>query len=209
MLAVLDLIGIFVFALSGASLAVRKRLDVVGAVSLAIATGLAGGMLRDVFLGSTPPVALSNQWYLSVPLAAAALTIVVPRFPELVRRPVIIFDAAGLALFAVVGASKAVDAGLGILAATFIGALSATGGGILRDVLVREVPAIFTPASGLYVIPAALGSLAIAGAAEAEVEFEAVGLPVALLIFIVRLASVQYGWSTPRLGTDPGSAEAD
>lgn len=202
MLVVLDLIGIFVFALSGASLAVRKRLDVVGAVSLAIATGLAGGVLRDVFLGDTPPVAFRDQWYLLVPLAAALITAVVPQLPAKLHRPVIIFDAAGLALFAVVGASKAVDAEVGLLASTFIGALSATGGGILRDVLVRDVPTIFTPESGLYVIPAAAGSLAIAVAAEADVAFDAVGLPVALLIFIVRLASVQYGWSTPRLGTD-------
>lgn len=201
MLVILDLIGIFVFALSGASLAVRKRLDVVGAISLAIATGLAGGIMRDVFLGDTPPRAFRDQWYLLVPLLAVAVTLVLPRLPRVMHRPVIIFDAAGLALFSVVGASKAVDANVGILAATFIGALSATGGGILRDVLVREVPTIFTPESGLYVIPAAAGSLAIASAAEAGIGFDAVGLPVALLIFILRLMSVKYGWSTPRLGS--------
>ena len=200
MLVALDLIGIFVFALSGASLAVRKRLDVVGAISLAIATGLAGGILRDVFLGATPPLAFRDQSYLLVPLAAALLTSAFPRLPSMLHRPVIVFDAAGLALFAVVGASKAVDAGVGILAATFIGGLSATGGGILRDVLVREVPTIFTPESGLYVIPAAGGALAIALAARADLGFDAVALPIALVIFIVRLASVQYGWSTPRLG---------
>jgi len=199
-LVALDLIGIFVFALSGASLAVKKQLDVVGAISLAIATGLAGGILRDVFLGFTPPGAFRDQRYLLVPVAAAIVTAAVPRLPALLHRPVIIFDALGLALFAVVGASKAVDAEVGVLAATFIGALSATGGGILRDVLVREVPTIFTPESGLYVIPAAAGSLAIALAAEADIGFDVVGLPVALLIFIVRLLSVQYGWSTPRLG---------
>lgn len=203
MLVALDLIGIFVFALSGASLAVRKRLDVVGAISLAIATGLAGGILRDVFLGDVPPRAFRDQWYLLVPLAAAVFAAAMPRLPRVLLRPVIIFDAAGLALFAVVGASKAVDADVGLLAATFIGALAATGGGILRDVLVREVPTIFTPESGLYVIPAALGSFAIAVAAEAGVGFDVIGLPVALVIFIIRLASVQYGWSTPRLGTNP------
>lgn len=203
MLVALDLIGIFVFALSGASLAVRKELDVVGAISLAITTGLAGGMLRDVFLGDTPPVAFQDQWYLTVPLVAVVVTIAVPRLPRLLRRPVIIFDAAGLALFAVVGASKAVEADVGLLAATFIGALAATGGGILRDVLVRDVPAIFTPGSGLYVIPAATGSLAVALAAQADVGFDVVGVPVALAIFIVRLASVKYGWSTPRLPSPP------
>ena len=200
MLVVLDLIGIFVFALSGAALAVRKQLDVVGAASLALATGLAGGILRDVLLGETPPLALRDQRYLLVPLAAVIATIIAPRLLAKLQRPVIIFDAAGLALFTVVGASKAVDADAGILAATFLGALSATGGGVLRDVLVREVPTIFTPESGLYVIPASLGALAIAGADAADVGFDAVGLPVAIVVFIVRLASVQYGWSTPRLG---------
>ncbi len=87
MLTALDLIGIFVFALSGASLAVRKQLDVVGAVSLALATGLAGGILRDLFLGDTPPAAFRDQWYLLVPIAATALTIAIPRIPRLLRRP--------------------------------------------------------------------------------------------------------------------------
>jgi len=94
-LVVLDLIGIFVFALSGATLAVRKQLDVVGAASLALATGLAGGIVRDVLLGETPPLAFRDQRYLLVPLAAVVATIIAPRVLATLQRPVIIFDAAG------------------------------------------------------------------------------------------------------------------
>lgn len=205
MLAVLDLIGIFVFALSGAALAIPKRLDVVGCVSLALVTALAGGVARDVLLGSLPPAALTNRWYLLVPLVASATVVLAPRIPLIVRRPVLVFDAVGLGLFTVVGTDKALRTGLGPTASILIGILSAVGGGILRDVLVREVPTIFSPMAGLYVIPAALGAGAVVLADTAGLQTGPSSIAAAVGVCTLRLASLRFGWSTPNLAnTEPG-----
>lgn len=202
----LDLIGIFVFAVSGASLAVRKRLDIVGAVSLALATGLAGGVLRDLFIGAVPPAAFENQRYLGTATVAAVTVITVPRILAFVRRPVVVFDAAGLGLFTVVGTSKALDAGLGAGAAALIGVLSAVGGGIVRDVLVQDVPQIFTPTIGLYVIPASGGALVVAIASHLDWPSGPIAIFAALAVCSVRLVSLRFGWSTPTLGEPESSA---
>src|SRR3546814_9207684 len=134
---VLDLAGVLVFALSGASLAVRKGFDLVGILVLATATGLGGGILRDTLLGDVPPVALDDQRYLAVPLAATALVLVGHRAGERAARPVLVFGAAGLGLFAVVGSAKALDPGLGVLSSVLPGVTTAVGGGVLRAVLAR------------------------------------------------------------------------
>jgi len=114
----------------------------------------------------------------------------------------LVFDAAGLGLFAVVGTTMASAAGLDVAAAVAIGVVSASGGGVVRDVLVGRIPEIFTPASGLYVIPAAAGALLVAAALEVGIESPLVPAAAAFGVFFVRPLSIQHGWSTPRLG-DP------
>lgn len=208
MLAALDLIGIFVFGLSGASLAVRKKLDIVGAVSLALVTSLAGGVFRDLCIGSTPPGAFSNQWHLVVPIAAVVVVVAVPRLLDTIQRPVLLFDAAGLGLFTVVGAQRAGEAGLGIGGSIVLGVVSAVGGGIVRDVLVRDVPQIFTPIVGLYVIPATLGAAAVAFSRDLNVSTETVSVVAAILVFILRLASLRFAWTTPSLDHNVNSNQA-
>lgn len=206
MIAVLDYAGVFAFALSGAALALRQRFDIVGTVALALVTGLFGGILRDLLLDAAPPVAFTQQTYLLVPVVAAGVAAVGPGLIDTLRRPVLVLDAAGLGLFAVVGATRAVDAGLGIGAATVIGALSATGGGIVRDVLAQRVPEIFTPDSRLYVIPASLGAAATAGSArllDDGVGAGAAGVTIAVVVFVVRMLSLRYGWSTRVLLSTP------
>jgi uncharacterized membrane protein YeiH len=147
-----------VFALSGASLAARKGFDVVGLLVLAMATGLGGGILRDVLLGDLPPVAMRHQLYLAAPIIAALVVLGGHHAVEKMWRPVLVFDAAGLGLFSVVGTAKALDHSLGILPSVLLGVTTAVGGGMLRDVLAREVPSVFRADSALYAIPAALGS---------------------------------------------------
>lgn len=200
MLTALDLIGIFVFALSGAALAVPKQLDIVGAISLGLVTALAGGVLRDILLGSVPPAALTERSYLLVPLLASLLVVYTPKLLQLVRRPVLVFDAAGLGLFTVVGTDKALQSGLGVGGSVLIGVLSAVGGGIVRDVFVRDVPQIFTPKAGLYVIPATLGALAVALANRLNLDIATVSIVAASSVCALRLLSLRYGWSTPTLG---------
>ena len=156
----LDLSGVFVFAVSGALLGARKRFDVVGIAVLATATALGGGIMRDTLLGELPPAALRDQLYLVLPLLATLLVLAGHRVVERIIRPVLVFDAGGLGLFCVVGTAKALDAGLGVVAAMLLGTMTAVGGGVIRDVLARDVPTVFRPDSGLYAIPAALGAAA-------------------------------------------------
>ncbi len=147
-LRALDFAGVFVFALSGAALAARKKMDLVGVITLAGVTGVGGGIVRDVLLGDTPPLALRTP----IPLLLAAIAaLLVMRAHSIVRRldrQVIFFDAAGLSLFAVSGAVRTLNAGLGWWAAILLGAVSAVGGGVIRDVLVRELPMVSIQRAG-------------------------------------------------------------
>lgn len=168
MLDALDLAGTFVFALSGAFKAVRLRLDWLGVAVLAALTGIGGGIVRDLLLGVAPPASLRDERYVLVCLAgAAAVLMAAPRIAARWNR-VMLADAVGLGLFAALGASKGLDAGLGPLGVLLTGTLTAVGGGVIRDVLVRELPAVLY--KGFYATAAILGSAAFLG-------LTALGLP--------------------------------
>ncbi|MGB3764202.1 MAG: TRIC cation channel family protein, partial [Ornithinimicrobium sp.] len=169
----LDLIGVFVFALSGALVGVRKQLDLLGVAVLAVVAGLGGGMIRDVFLGDLPPVGISDWRLLAAAVCAALLVFTLHRRLmeartmgsrsrvriSLVTRMVRVLDAAGLAVFSVGGALKAISFGSPALAAVVIGVVTAVGGGVMRDVLVREVPEVLR--RELYAIPALIGASSV------------------------------------------------
>ena len=155
-LVVLDLVGIFVFAISGALVAVRKGLDLFGVLVLAGTTGLGGGFLRDVLIGATPPAALDDWRYLLVPVAAGLLAFFYHPALGRMERQVNVFDAFGLALFCVTGALKALDYGLGPLPAALMGMVTGIGGGMARDLLAGRVPAVFR--GELYATPALAGA---------------------------------------------------
>ena len=139
-LVALDLVGIFVFAVTGALVAVRKNLDIFAALVLAGVTGLGGGFIRDVLIGATPPAALADWRYLLVPVAAGLLTFAFHPAVGRLERVVTLFDAFGLALFCVTGALKAVDYGLGPVPAALMGMVTGIGGGMMRDVLAGQRP---------------------------------------------------------------------
>ena len=154
---VADLVGIFVFAISGALVAVRREMDVFGVLVLAGTTGLGGGFLRDVLIGATPPAALADWRYLLVPVAAGLLTFWLHPACVADGADVSVFDAAGLGLFCVTGALKAVDYGLGPVPAALMGMVTGIGGGMPRDVLAGRVPMVFR--GELYATPALVGAL--------------------------------------------------
>ncbi len=191
------------FAVSGASLAARRGFDVVGMLVLATTTGLGGGILRDVLLGDVPPVALRDQRYLAVPLAAVVLVFLGHHVVERIARPVLVFDAAGLGLFAVVGTAKALEFGLGVLPSVLLGVTSAVGGGVLRDVLAREVPMVFRADSALYAIPAAMGAAATALVWSHESLDAAPAVAIAVAVVAVRLLALRCGWRAPTSRTHP------
>ncbi len=192
----LDLAGTFAFALNGALTAIRvARLDVVGVVTLGMVTALGGGILRDVLIDSLPPVTFSDWRYLVV---AAAGSLVAFAFGWRLSRlavPILVLDAAGLSLFAVTGASKALGFGVGPAQAVILGAITAVGGGTLRDVLTGRVPIVLR--SELYAIPA-LAAATVVVLTEGTGHY---GIPAALgaagLCFAVRMLGVRYRLNAP------------
>ncbi|WP_157520760.1 trimeric intracellular cation channel family protein [Herbidospora daliensis] len=192
---VLDLTGIFVFAISGALAGVRTRLDVVGMVVLAFFTAVGGGILRDVFLG-VQPAALHDAGYVLVPLVAAA--IVFFWHPQVTRLlpSILIFDAAGLGLFCATGTEKALLFGLSPLHAVLLGVVTAVGGGVLRDVLSGQRPTLLYDRQ-LYAVPAFVGAFTLAALFEFGVRGPLAVVAAAVLAFGLRFLAMRRGWRAP------------
>ncbi|MFH0242288.1 trimeric intracellular cation channel family protein [Streptomyces sp. HK10] len=194
----LDLAGIFVFAVSGALLAVRKNFDVVGMALLASVTGLGGGLFRDLVIGAVPPAAFTDLGYLLTPMAATALVFFLHPQVERINRAVMVFDAAGLGLFCVTGTVKAHAYGLGLTASVVMGLATAAGGGVLRDVLANEVPSLLRWDREVYAVPAVVGAVAVALLIRAGDLNGVTSGASAALAFVLRLLALRYNWRAPR-----------
>jgi uncharacterized membrane protein YeiH len=193
----LDLIGVFAFALSGGLVAVRKRLDLFGVLVLAGATGLGGGVLRDLLIGLIPPIGISDWRLVATALAAGLVTFVYHPGVERLGRLVKVLDAVGLALFAVGGALLALARpGIPPLAAIIVGTLTAVGGGALRDVLVGQVPEVLR--RELYALPALLGSTIVVVAYELNLISPFVVWGAAALVFGIRMVAVVLHLNAPQ-----------
>lgn len=197
LLLAFDLLGIFAFAVSGALLAIDRHFDVVGIVLLALFTAVGGGILRDLILGDTPPVAFRNVWYLLVPFGAAAVAFFGHGLLDRGRRAVLVFDAAGLGLFTVTGTLKSLQLGLNLASATALGVLSAVGGGLIRDVIARETPTLVRSDSVLYAVPAFFGALGLGTAVELGAPSAIAGTVAATAIFVLRGLALRRRWRAP------------
>ncbi len=198
LLSVLDLAGTFVFALSGATAGVKHRLDLFGVLVLSYAVGSFGGIARDVLIGAVPPRGIADWRYVTVCAAAGLVTFYWHPFVDRLRSPVLLLDAAGLALFAVVGTTKALDHGLGPLPAVLLGTLTGIGGGMVRDVLVSEVPAVLR--AEIYATAAMAGGAVVAlGRPLGFPPAVATGAG-ALLCFGLRYVAIRRGWRLPVAG---------
>jgi uncharacterized membrane protein YeiH len=203
-LLVPDLVGTFAFALNGALTALRvARLDVVGVFTLGMITALGGGILRDVLL-DVPPATFNDWRYLTVAAAGGLIAFLAGRHLDRLTTPITVLDAAGLSLFAVTGAAKAHELGLGPLQAVILGAITGVGGGTLRDVLVRQIPAVLS--SGLYAIPALLGATATVVISLLDAYDVATAIGAAGLCFGVRMIGVHYDLNAP---LPPGARDPD
>ncbi len=191
-----DLIGIFVFALSGGVLAVRQRLDLFGVLVLACATAVTGGIVRDVLIGAIPPASLADWRYLTTAIAAGLICFRWHRTIECLRNPVQLFDAAGLALFAVLGTAKALAFGLSPFAAALLGIMTGIGGGIARDLLVVRTPVVLEHTE-LYASAALVGSGIVAIAHALGWPQPAAMVVGALLCFGLRFMAIRRGWRLP------------
>lgn len=191
----LDLAGTFVFALSGAIVAVRHRLDLFGILVLSLAAATFGGIARDVLIGAVPPAALSDWRYAAVSLVAGLLIFFRHPGSERWRTPVLILDGAGLALFAVSGALKTLAFGLHPLAAVMLGVLTGVGGGIARDVLVAEIPTVLR--AELYAVAALAGATVVVIGRVLELPSIPITIAGAALCFGLRFMAIRHGWQLP------------
>ncbi|HEY3384236.1 MAG TPA: trimeric intracellular cation channel family protein [Vicinamibacterales bacterium] len=195
LLLVLDLIGTFVFALSGAASGVKSKLDVFGLGVLAFVAGNAGGVTRDVLVGALPPAAINDWRYVAVSLLAAAVTFA--WYPEVRRlRPIVLLlDAAGLGLFAVAGTQKALAYGVNPLASALLGMLTGIGGSVLRDLLVNEIPVVLR--ADFYALAALAGAGVVVGGHLLHWPPTATTIAGAILCFGIRLIAIRRGWNLP------------
>ena len=195
LLLVLNLAGTFAFGLSGGMAGVRERLDLFGVVVLAVVVGLAGGITRDLLIG-VPPATFRDWRYLAAAGGAGLVTFLAHPLLSRIRQPIDVLDAAGLAVFCVTGASTALDYGVAAVPAVILGAITGIGGGVLRDILVRQVPVVLR--EGLYAIPALIGAAIVVGAARAGAHGPAAPIVAAAVCFVIRLAGLKLGLNIPR-----------
>lgn len=195
-LLVLDLVGVFVFALSGGLAAVRQRFDLFGVLVLACCAGLGGGVLRDVLIGAVPPVGISDPRLIGACCAAGAVTFVLhPRLAS-IRRVVLVLDAAGLGLFVVAGTLKALELGTPLLAAVLVGVITGVGGGVVRDLLSGQVPEVLAQTE-LYATPALVGALTYALLWRADLGGPVAAVAVVLLVFLTRVFALRFKVTAP------------
>ena len=197
----LDLIGTFVFAISGATAARQRNLDLFGVLAIAFVTACGGGIFRDLCIGAIPPAGLADWRYLALALGAALLTIGAYPLVRRLQQPVLLFDAGGLGLFAVSGAQKALHFGHGAEIAILLGMITAVGGGMARDVLLNRVAIVLR--KEIYASAALVGAaLAVAGVHYQWPAATSTWLPI-LACFGLRYLSLRYHWNLPRFRHEP------
>jgi uncharacterized membrane protein YeiH len=191
----LDLAGTAVFAISGAAVGIKHRLDVFGVCVLAFVAGNAGGVLRDLLIGTVPPLAFSKWQYVTVSLLAGVVTFVWHPRLERLHTPILIFDAAGLGLFSVSGTQKALALGLNPFIAALLGMLTGIGGGMVRDVLVGEIPTVLR--KDFYALAALVGAGVVVAGPLLYLSPTVATIGGATLCFAVRLVAIWRRWDLP------------
>ncbi len=202
MLYYLDIFGTIVFAVAGTFKAIKHELDILGVCTLAVITGVGGGIFRDLLLGDSPPAAFRDETYfiacIAAGLVAALLSSKIAKIWKLVK----VFDALGLGVFTAIGAAKGLEYGLGYVGILLTGAITATGGGMIRDVLVREIPSVIS--RDFYATASFLGSAALIIAMKAGADTGVQIIAAITITTLIRLIAMKTGLSLPRVRRLPG-----
>lgn len=193
-LLLLDLGGTFVFGLSGAFAGVKHKLDIFGVIVLSFVAANTGGIIRDLLIGAIPPATVSDWRYIVAGLLPGLITFYGFRLMKRLNDPVLVFDAAGLALFAVTGSLKALEYSINPLAAVFLGVLTGVGGGATRDLLVKEIPAVLR--TEIYAVAALAGSTVVVIGYILGLAQIAAALG-AILCFVIRILAIRGHWKLP------------
>lgn len=200
MLYFLDLLGTVAFAASGALTGVRKQMDILGVVMLGIVTATGGGVLRDVLMNDLPPFCIKNELYLYLAIAASLLVFVTPQRFERHKNLLLMLDALGLGTFAVIGTTKALDFHLGFIGAVIMGVMTATCGGLVRDVLCNEIPLILQ--REIYASACIMGCTILIICSRAGMPRNIALTMSAIIIVAIRAAAIIRGWQLPRKSFD-------
>jgi uncharacterized membrane protein YeiH len=190
----LDLLGTLVFAISGALAGAKQRLDFFGIMVVSFTAGNFGGITRDVLIGAVPPAAISDWRYLAVSLMAGFLIFWHPSIDRL-RKAILVLDAAGLALFAVSGTQKALAFGLNPSMAALLGMLTGIGGGMMRDLLLNEIPTVLR--SEIYAVAALAGAVIVVAGNMLKLPSTPIAIGGAILCFAIRMIAVRRSWHLP------------
>ena len=192
LIIVIDYLGTFVFAISGALAATEKRFDLFGVLMLALVTAIGGGTLRDLLIGSTPVGWMTNEVYIYLIISAVPIVYIFNKHIHKLRRSFFLFDTLGIGLFTILGLEKTLSAGLSPLIGIMMGVTSAVFGGVIRDVLSNEVPLIFR--KEIYASACFVGALIYVGMEAFAPESVAVVLSI-LSVIIIRILAVRKQWS--------------
>jgi len=196
LIQVLDLLGTVAFAVTGAFKAIEHKSDLVGIVILATMTGVAGGVMRDLVFGRIPPLAIVNPLYVIITVATGVAMFFLYRALKKHWNLFLKFDAIGLGVFTIIGATFAYNVfGLNFLAMAFAGVLTAVGGGVLRDVFVNEMPIVFV--KELYASASFIGVVIFFGLLAAGIDLNIAAIPSIVAATALRLLAMKYNWNLP------------
>jgi uncharacterized membrane protein YeiH len=199
LLLVVDFAGTFVFAIEGGMAAADGHLDLLGAMVLAFATALGGGIIRDVLIGAIPPNSIRNWRYGAIAFAGAATAFFFHSFVQGVPASVLVLlDAAGLSLFAVAGAEKALEVEIHPFIAILMGGITGVGGGTVRDLLLAEVPTVLR--ADVYATAALAGAAVVVLGLKLKLPRTPVVVAGAVVCFLLRMVSVWRHWNLPKAG---------
>ncbi|MEZ4599962.1 MAG: trimeric intracellular cation channel family protein [Syntrophotaleaceae bacterium] len=198
LLYALDMVGTAAFAASGAWAGIRRRMDLFGVMVLGVVTATGGGTLRDILLGDTPPFCFKDQTYLYVAIGVSLATFILYRHMNDLRHPLLYFDAVGLGTFVVIGTEKALVFDAGFLGSVMLGVMTATAGGIMRDVLANQVPLILR--REIYASACLAGGTLLALLALTPIPHALGLLCAASVVVLLRLLAIRFNWSLPRAG---------
>ena len=198
MIEVLDIIGVFVFAISGVLTAINKKLDLFGVFIIAFVTALGGGTLRDTLIGRTPVGWMEDLQYVYLIIAAYVVAIVFRNYLNKLRISLFLFDTIGLGVFTLIGIEKGLEYGLHPTICIALGTITASFGGLIRDILCNEIPLLLRKGT-IYATICIVGGVLFFVLREIEVDNSINELVTSLFIIVFRLAAVRYGWSLPVL----------
>jgi uncharacterized membrane protein YeiH len=199
LLTVFDLIGTFAFAISGAIAGARHKLDLFGVLVLSFAAATFGGITRDVLIGALPPASIQDWRYVAVSAIAGVMTFFWYAKVSRLQHAVLVFDAAGLGLFAVAGATKALAYHLDPIPAALLGMVTGIGGGVVRDVLLSEVPAVLR--TDIYAMAALAGASVVVFGNVLQLPPQPAAIGGALLCFGIRMLAIYRRWHFPVANT--------